>query len=365
MCRTFLFLLLLAPLLTAQDDARAAYKRGRTMRGEQKKQFAAEQAATFAGTASGNDHRYMGYLWTWAEEHGKAADSFGAYLREMTSAKPKNRELIAFERTRSLVNAKRWGAVSTAAQDYLREFRGQKRTGWIRFLEGRAHRASGKLDLALDAFQGAEVADYKNAKYEMVDCLVQMSRYREAIALAREKDDGSSRFATMLRALPSLGLPLPKRLAFDHWAGTELATSEVKEKPALWAFWSTNGGKSRRLIHKITNHWSNRFKGKLHCLGPHVYTKFDPSEMRTVEEMSPSAEQGFVEDWHDQYGVEYPLVLMSNDALHELCGVDPLRPALPTFAISDKKGVLRYVRVGSLPYELEAVEAMLTKVTSE
>ena len=365
MCRTFLFLFLLAPLLNAQDDPRAAYKRARTMRGAQKKQFAAEQAATFGSTASGNDHRYLGYLWRWAEEHGKAADSFGAYLREMASAKPKNRELIAFERTRSLVDAKRWGAVSGAAQDYLAEFRGQKRTGWIRFLEGRAHRATGKLDLALDAFQGAEVAGEKRARYETVDCLVQMGRYPEATKVAREKDDGSTRFATMLRALPSIGLPLPKRLAFDHWAGADLATSEVKEKSALWAFWSTNGGKSRKLIHQITNHWANQFKGKLNCLGPHTYTKFDPSEMKTVEEMSPAAEQGFVEDWHDQYGVEYALVLMSDNALHDRCGVDPLRPALPAFAISDKKGVLRYVRVGSGAYELEAVEAMLTKVTSE
>ena len=87
--------------------------------------------------------------------------------------------------------------------------------------------------------------------------------------------------------------------------------------------------------------------------------------MKTVDEMSPSTEQGFVEDWHDQYEVEYPLVLMSDDALHTFCGVDPFRPALPAFAISDKKGVLRYVRVGSSAYELEAVEAMLTRITSE
>ncbi|MHC4491996.1 MAG: hypothetical protein ACYTDU_10265 [Planctomycetota bacterium] len=365
MCRTLLSLFLLASFLAAQDSPRDAYKRGRGMRGAKQKQFAAEQAAMFASTAKGNDHRFMGILWQWAGEHGKAADSFGAYLREMPSAKAKNRERIAFERTRSLADAKRYGAVSAAAQDYLAEFRGQPRTGWIRFIEGRAYRASGKLDLALDAFQGAEVAGYKNAKYETVDCLVQMSRYREATKAANEKSDGSTRFATMTRALPNLGLPLPKRLAFDYWAGTELATSEVKEKPALWAFWSTNGGKSRRLIHRVTANWAKQFKGKLNCIGPHAYTKFDPVTMQTVEDMLPAAEQGVINEWYDQYEVEYPLVLMSDNALHALCGVDPYLPALPSFAISDKKGVLRYARVGASGFELEAVEAMLTKVTSE
>lgn len=365
MSRILLSLFLLAPFLAAQDGPRDAYKRGRVMRGEKQKQFAAEQAAMFAGTAKGNDHRYMGYLWRWAGEHGKAADSFGAYLREMASAKAKNRELIAFERTRSLVDARQWGAVPTAAQDYLAEFRGQKRTGWIRFLEGRAYRATGKLDLALDAFQGAEVAGDKRATYETVDCLVQLGRYREAIKAANEKDDGSTRFSTMIRALPNLGLPLPKRLAFDFWAGTELATSEVKETCALWAFWSTNGGRSRKLIHQVANNWQKKYKGKLNCIGPHAYTKFDPFAMKTIDDMSPATEQQFVSDWHDQYEVEYPLVLMADNALHALCGVDPYKPALPSFAISDKKGVLRYVRVGSSAFELEAVEAMLSRVTSE
>lgn len=365
MSRTFLSLLLLASFLGAQDSPRDAYKRGRVMRGEKKKQFAAEQAAIHASTAKGNDHRYMGYLWRWAEEYGKAADSFGSYLREMASAKAKNRELISFERTRSLVDAKQWGAVPTAAQDYLAEFRGQKRTGWIRFLEGRAYRSTGKLDLALDAFQGAAIAGDKRAKYETVDCLVQMGRYREAITAANEKDDGSTRFSTMIRALPNLGLPLPKRIAFDFWTGTELANSEVKETCALWAFWSTNGGRSRRLIHRRANAWQKQFKGKLHCIGPHAYTKFDPFAMKTIDDMSPATEQGFVSDWYEQYEVEYPLVLMADNALHSLCGVDPYRPALPTFAISDKKGVLRYVRVGASTFELEAVQAMLVRVTSE
>jgi hypothetical protein len=366
MCRTLLTLLLLAPLLAAQDSVRDAYKKGRTMRGKKQQQYAAEQAPRFAGIAKGNDHRYMGYLWRWADEHAKAAESFGAYLREMATAKAKNRELIAFERTRSLVDARQWGAVPAAAQDYLAEFRGQKRTGWIRFLEARACRATGKLELALEAFQGAEVAGYKNAKYETVDCLVQLGKYREASQALDQKDDGSTRFATLKRALPNLGLPLPKRIAFDYWAGTELATSEVKETSALWSFWSTkNTKKSMWLIHRVTNKWANQFKGKLHCIGPHAYTKFDPFQMKTLDDMTPSTEQGFVNDWYDQYEVEYPLVLMADHSLHALCGVDPLLPALPAFAISDSKGVLRYVRVGSLDFELEAVESMLTRVTSE
>ena len=41
MSRTLLSLLLLASFLAAQDSARDAYKRGRMMRGEKQKQFAA------------------------------------------------------------------------------------------------------------------------------------------------------------------------------------------------------------------------------------------------------------------------------------------------------------------------------------
>ena len=89
--------------------------------------------------------------------------------------------------------------MAPAAQDYLAEFRGQKRTGWIRFLEGRALRATGKMEDALEAFRGSEIAGDKRAKYETIDCLVQLGKYPEASREMNQKDDGSSRFATLQR----------------------------------------------------------------------------------------------------------------------------------------------------------------------
>ncbi|MHC4549307.1 MAG: hypothetical protein ACYTEZ_11085 [Planctomycetota bacterium] len=366
MSRIALTLFLLTPLLTAQDDPRDAYKQAKGMRRKsEKKAYAADAAARFAATAQGNDHRYMGYLWRWAGEPGKSADSFGAYLAEVKDTKPQNRALAMLERAISLVDARRFGAVPSAAQEYYGEFPGHKYIGRIRFYEARAHRMEGRLDRALDAFQAGAVAGHGPSKYEKVDCLIQLGRYREAGAAAREQDDGSARYSTLMRAMPNLGLPLPKP-AFDYWTGTELAWAEVKERPVVWSFWSTMAKyRLNQGIHEITNTWRRDYSGKVHCIGPAVYLKFDPVSMKYVDDMTQRDEQEFISDWYEQYKLEYPLVLMSDASLHERCGINPDKPALPAFALSDKKGVLRYVRVGGSDWEVEAVEAMMRQLIKE
>ena len=51
--------------------------------------------------------------------------------------------------------------------------------------------------------------------------------------------------------------------------------------------------------------------------------------------------------------------------LHDLCGVDPAYPALPAFAMSGKKGRLRYVRVGPEAATIEALESMSNRLLKE
>jgi len=362
--RTCIIILLLSSILVAQEDPRGAYKQAKTMRGQAKKDYASEQASRFASSATGSDHRYMGYLWRWAGEPSKAADSSAAYLAEPTTTNPKNRAVEMLNRVISLLEAKRWSDVPAATGQYYSEFSGQKYTGRMRFSEGRAYRMMGNMVQAIEAFEKGSVAGYKLCNYEIVDSYVQLGRYQDASTAASETDDGSSRYSSLVRALPNLGKPMPK-LPFDFWAGTELALSEVKEKPAVFAFWTTMGGKSRRLIHGVTNKWQETYSGKVNCIGPAVYVKFDPTTMRIVDEMTSATEQSFIADWHSQYNVKYSLALLSDSTLHELCGIDPAKPVLPAFAVSDKQGRLRYVRVGGSAWEIEAVETMIKRVASE
>jgi len=363
MSRIVLTLLILTSALLAQEDVKAAYKQAHAMRGDAQKTFAAEQAARFDGQAAPADNLYLGYLWTYAENWSKAAEAFAAFLK----AEPKsvNAPNALLQEAICLCSCGRYGEVPAVVKTFRDEHSGHKYLPRMRFCEGRALRMTGDLEGALAAFRAGSTGGFENAHYEVVDCLLQLGRYDEAKSVMAEQGGTSTRYTTARAALPHLGQPLPKALPFDFWTGTELASAELHEQPVVFDFWSTKGGRSRNLIHELGNRWAKEYAGKVLVVGPTVYLKFDPVTMKTEDDMTPKAEQEIVSSWSEQYGVKYPLVLLKGNDLHELCGVDPETPALPCFAVTDKKGVLRYVRVGSADFELEAVEAMLRRVAGE
>ncbi len=100
-------------------------------------------------------------------------------------------------------------------------------------------------------------------------------------------------------------------------------------------------------------------------MGPALYVKFNPTNMKTIGDMSKREEQGYISGWKDQYYLKYNLIVLNNTVLHALCGVDPAYPALPAFAMSDNKGRLRYVRVGPEAATTEAIDAMFRRLLKE
>jgi len=359
----FALLLLFAARAHAGDDLRAIYAHAKRLKDEHRKEYAAKQAARFADTTDAKDQIYVGYLWSWAGEWDRAARAFRAYLRG-AGPKARNRRTAMVERARMLIESGRWDDVPEAVQQYRDEFSGTRHVGRMLFYLGRARRVQGDAERAHEAFRLAARAGHDLSGYEVADALVQLGRYDEARKAAAEFGDGSARFAALTTALPAFGKKLPK-LDLDYWTGRELARSELFAKPALYGFWSSKAGRVRHTIHAAMNGWAEAFGSRLHVIGPTVYARFDPHEMRTEEEMSPDEERGLVSAWHEQYGLRYPLVLVGDGRLHDLCGVDTERPTLPAFALSDRKGRLRYVRVGGSDWALEAVEAMVKRLVAE
>lgn len=357
-----LLLLGLAAAVAAQDVAiRLVYHHAKRLTGEHRAKFAAERAAEYQGKAAGADLLYLAYLWSFAGETARAADTFAAYLREAGRA-ARNRPVAMFERVRALAQLGRWDEVPPQAAAFANEHPTHSLLGRMRFYVGRARRAQARLVEARREFEAAVRAGHDVARYEVADCLVQLGEYDLA---GRALDGLDSTAARVLKAaLPHLGKPWP-RVEVGHWAGAAPAATAMFKQPTALVFWSMKSTQMRDRVHAAGNALAQRFAGKVLVIGPTTYEQFDPSRMRTDMEMSPREEEGFVTNWHKDYGLQYPLAMLDGDALHTRCGLDPLRPALPSFAVGDADGKLRYVRVGGSAWALEAVESMLRVVTSE
>jgi tetratricopeptide (TPR) repeat protein len=364
MRRIGIALLLLATAALAQGSAKEAYKKAKRMRGSRKTDFCAEQAALFAGTTSGKDLFYLARLWHFAGQWDKAVGAYDGYLRE-AGASGKNRETVLVYKADALLDARTWTAVAAAARDYLTSVPGGKYTGRMHFYIGRAQRMLGQMDEALASFRTGAQASHDICPYEIIDTLVQLGRYDEAKAAVAATGSTKPRYEVLRKALPNLGNPIVKNLKIDFWAGRSLALSELMERPTLYSFWSTKVAGARDRIHHATNALHARYRKEIHVLGAATYLKFDPINMRTKEDMSDEEEQDYVMGWKDQYELTYTLVLMGDDSLHLLCGQDPQYPALPCFALTDKLGRLRYVRVADGVWGNEAVEAMIQRVLKE
>ena len=360
MIRPALCLLLVAAAARA-DDLRAAYTYAKRLPEDRRKAYAAEHAPRYAGTAKAEDQLYLGYLWSWAEEWKRAASSFDAYVRGATAAHPRNRATAMVERARALMELRAWNEVPDEVTRFRTEFPGDRHLGSMLFYLGRARRADGRLEQALEAFREGAAAGSDLAAHEVVDALVQLGRYGEARQAAAALPE-SARAATLLAALERLGEPVEIRIG--HWTGAPRPES-IRGTPMLLSFWTMRAGKAKDDVHAYTNAWAEAFRGKVNVVGAGLYEHFDPVTMRTVDEMPPHEEHGFVDAWHREYALRYPLVLLEDAALHKACGVDPERPVLPCVAAVDGEGRLRYVRVVGGPWAAEAVDSMLRRLLSE
>jgi hypothetical protein len=358
--RILLALLLAAAVLSA-EEVKDAYHHAKRLRGDAKTEYAAQKAAEYDGKVRGSDLMYLGFLWQYAGQLEKADDALRGFIESGEGAK--NRPLVMVSRARLLIEMGAYSKVAPVADLFLQQYGGHRYVAQMRFEYGRALRMTGKTEDALKQFETCAKSGYVHAPTEVVDCLLQLGRYDAAVAEAKNKPDDSY-FAAVIAAADSFGKPLPNA-SFEFWTLKDLAAAELKDKPTVFAFWSMKARRANELLHKATNGYVARFKGNINAVGPTVYEQFDPSTMRTVDSMSKTDEQGFVESWANQYGVKYPLVVMGDDKLHKFCGYDLEHPVLPFFAVTDKKGMLRYVRVGPEDWAFEGVAAMLERLIKE
>jgi tetratricopeptide (TPR) repeat protein len=353
--------LLLAVSVAAAADVKGAYNTAKRKRGAEKKEFAREQATALEGQVDGVGYVYLGLLWQFAEDWDKAVVAFRAYL-DVSKPTGKSRPRALLEIANSQVNGGKFADASATATEFLQAHAGHAYAGRVRYAQGRALRARGDVKGALGAFMKGDTAEHKLCTYEVADCLMQLGRYDDLKAHVGSATGDAARWKTLRKALPNLGQPLPKKLPIDYWSGRDLGMSEIYAKPVLWSFWTTKVGNARDQIHDMTNELARRFKGKAHVLGPAVYLQFNPVDMRAEPGMDRKVEQDYVDGWRSEFKLRYDLIVLDDNTLHDLCGIDPAYPALPAFAVSDRKGVLRYVRVGPERAATEAVAAMLERL---
>lgn len=369
--RTALPLLALLPFLPAtvfaQDSGiQAAYKQLKGLKGEERQKFAAEQAAAFEGKVSGRDLLYLGFFYVEAENWEKAAPALGTYL-EAAAADDKMRPVAAASRVEALTELGQHAEAATAAAAFDKDFPGDRHSAKVHWCLGRSLRTRGRLAEAVEEFRKAAGAGSEDAAADQFDALVLLGRFDDARAAAKALADIEQKgmtWRTIARMAANLGKPVPD-FAFDAWAGDALTMEQIRAKPTVFVFWSTMAQKAGPKIHKIAGDLVSHCAGKANVLGPAAYLKFDPYEMKEKEGATKEEEQGWVKEWAKQYGLPYPLAVASDTSLHDFFGVDVKKPLLPAFAMTDKKGVFRYLRVGGATADRESLFAAASFLAGE
>lgn len=366
--RSIASLLVLAALVCAQESAKDVYKELQSKRGDEARKYAEEKGAALEATAKGKDLAYLGMIWMRVDNWEKVLAAFDGFL-SATKAGDTNRSLALAEKVHALVELRRHEQVPDAAKAFLSEFPGtDKNAGRVHWYHGRALRGLGKLEEALAPFKSAAAEKHEVAPNDVVDTYIQLGIYDKAKEYLESRQEGegnpSTHDATVLRMLTNLGKPWPE-INFDHWAGTSHTMEEMRGKVTLLVFWSTKANRTKDVIHRLGSAFAKNAGDNLLVFGPTIYTKFDPVDMKDKAEATAKDEQGWVDEWVKQYQLPYSLCLVADSSLHTFCGVDPEKPLLPAFAVGDKKGNLRYFRLGAAQWDFEAIDGMVRKLISE
>jgi len=171
------------------------------------------------------------------------------------------------------------------------------------------------------------------------------------------KDDVTTRFRKRQRQYELLGETVPDLVNVDQWfPGEKKQLSDYRGKVLLLDFWATWCGPCIEAFPHLRE-WAAAHKDDgLEILGvTHYYGSAYGNPQKPADELE------YIKTFGKRYGLQYDIAVVKDQSMQAHFGA----MALPTAAIIDRKGVVRYIESGTSPLRIEQMRLMILKLLAE
>lgn len=177
------------------------------------------------------------------------------------------------------------------------------------------------------------------------------------IAVKGSSNEAIERLKSRKKHYDLLGEHAPELFGIDKWfPGTAVTLDSLKGKVVLLDFWATWCGPCFDAFPHFRE-WHTDLSDKgLVILGVTRY--YGRAEGFPVDEPN---EIGFLKRFRERYALPYDFVVTKDNKLQSAWGA----ANLPTAALIDRKGKVRYLETGSSPSRLEEMRAKVFKLLEE
>ncbi|MFN3419670.1 MAG: redoxin domain-containing protein [Pyrinomonadaceae bacterium] len=177
------------------------------------------------------------------------------------------------------------------------------------------------------------------------------------LTLQGQREDVLRRLRTRERHYKMLLEPAPEIIGIDRWIpGTEIRLSDLKGKVVLLDFWATWCAPCLAAFPHLSE-WHREYSGKgLVIIGitryyGNIYDK----------PVSKNEELEYLRRFKEQYKLPYDFAVARDQGPHLTFGAT----ALPTAVLIDKKGIVRFVEVGTSESRIEELQEMIVRLLAE
>ena len=281
--------------------------------------------------------------------------------------------------------------VKAAAAAFLKKYKSSLDSGEGVFFKGKALQVLGKREEATKAFLAYRKAHPKTpnaleAGINVLYALYGMNKYDQAKKLLEElgKEDVDGKYGRVLDSLGSRlsgrsykmwkvreslkGKPLPAIPILEVIGAKDFDWKKLKGKVLVLDFWATWCGPCRVVIPSLMK-LQEEFKNEgLQIVGVTSYYGFawelkerkgDLLLGKSAGRVSKERELELNRIFHDRSSMNYPIVITERKVAGEKFGIT----GIPTLFVVDRKGIVRYYKVGS--GNEEALRKVVEKLLKE
>ena len=209
-----------------------------------------------------------------------------------------------------------------------------------------AYRKSKNTDEALNVLAEARAESFAIPSAEL---------YRKVMTFVEGSGFSEKKLMQKVESYASAD-PAPE-MAFTEWVGVEpIALEHLRGQVVLLDFWATWCGPCISTFPRLRN-WHKKYSGKGFVLVgvTQYYGEQDGKRLTQLQELD------YLNEFKAKYKLPYPFAIATRGEDRMKYGIN----AYPTTILLDRRGVVRYIGIGSGTEESENLEEMIEKVLQE